>query len=535
MGRSFQPSFITYEETGKFTKIIVDYLKGSAGLKDFYTFEVNDYGIESVIEAEKKYPTNRKLLADQLQQQYQGIEDCDAVKANIDALLRENTFTVCTAHQPNIFTGHLYFIYKVLHTIKLAEVLKGRYPAYNFVPVYFMGSEDHDLDELNHVFIDGRKYTWHTKQKGSIGKMKVDDLLLRLIDEIASRLLVEEHGSEIVDVLRKCFQKNSTIAQSTFLFVHHLFKEYGLIVLLPDNNVLKNEMKDIFEQDVFENIPFKIVSKTTDALSGQYKVQVNPREINLFYLGKDIRNRLIKKQDRYFVDDTQISFSADELKKEIQDNPGHFSPNVIIRCLYQERILPNIAFIGGGGELAYWLEMKNLFEHYKIPFPVLVLRNSFLLIEKKVDQVLQKLGIPAKDLFQSEHSLLNEIIKKHTPLRLDLEEEKFQLRQIYNAVEALAGKTDVTLRQHVEALEAKTLKRMDELEKKMIRAEKRKFADLKNQLSKVYSTLFPGGNLQERTENFMLFYAGWGNDFLDVIYKNSLSLEQQFCIIEERD
>ncbi len=535
MGRSFQSSYISYEETGKFTKIVVDYLKGASSLKDFYAFEVNDFGIESVIEAKKKYPTDRKLLVDQLQKQYEGLEDADAAKANINTLLDENTFTVCTAHQPNIFTGHLYFIYKVLHAIKLAEVLKNKYPDYNFVPVYFMGSEDHDLDELNHIFIDGRKYRWHTKQTGSIGRMKVDDLLIKLIDDIASRLLVEEHGGDVVELMKKCFQKNSTIAQSTFLFVHRLFKKYGLIVLLPDNDVLKEEMKDIFEQDVFENIPFEIVNRTTDALSRQYKVQVNPREINLFYLKDNIRNRFIKMHDHYHIDDTQINFTAEGLKKEIQENPGHFSPNVIIRCLYQERMLPNIAFIGGGGELAYWLEMRSLFDNYKIPFPVLVLRNSFLLIEKKFDQLFQKLGVAAKDVFQSEHILLNEIVKKHTPLRLDLEEEKFQLRKVYADIETLAKKIDVTLHQHAEALETKTLKRIDELEKKMMRAEKRKFVDLRNQLSKLYSFLFPGDNLQERTENFMLFYARWGNDFFDVLYKNSLTLEQEFCIIEEKD
>ena len=533
MARSFQSSYIPYTETGWFSKISIDYLQRASFLKEFYAFDVNDYGVRSAIEARKLAPVNRALLVDVLKKQYETANHQTAVEANIDGLLHENTFTVCTAHQPNIFTGHLYFIYKILHTIKLAEELKKQYHPYNFVPVFFMGSEDADLEELNHVIIDGKKYTWHTRQTGAVGSMKVDDLLLKVIDEIASRLAVEEYGKDIIDALKKCFQKNASIAQSTFLFIHHLFGRYGLIVFLPESEVLKKEMTGIFEEDIFENIPSAIVNDTVNRLSAQYKVQANPRAINLFYMKDNIRNRIVQKDEKYFVDDTDIAFTADELRKELHTHPGRFSPNVILRGIYQEKILPNIAFIGGGGELAYWLELKTLFDNYHLPFPLLILRNSFLLIENKYRRQYQKLGLTAKDLFQQENLLLSEIVKKHTPHRLNLEEEKFQLRQTYTAIEKVAKDTDVTLAQHAEALETAAFKKIEALEKKMLRAEKRKFADIKNQLAKLYSSLFPGNNLQERTENFMLFYARWGNDFFDVLYKKSLTLEQEFCIIEE--
>ena len=181
MSQAFQSQYIPYSETGKFTKIILDYVAAANDVKDFYRHEVNIDGIKVSIEERKKFAGNRQLLVEQLQLQYKNIDGDDLVAQNIKALADENTFTICTAHQPNIFTGHLYFIYKILHTIKLADDLKKQLPKYHFVPVYFMGSEDADLEELNHIVIDGKKYVWHTKQTGAVGRMKVDDNLLKLI------------------------------------------------------------------------------------------------------------------------------------------------------------------------------------------------------------------------------------------------------------------------------------------------------------------------------------------------------------------
>ncbi len=221
------------------------------------------------------------------------LKTVDLVKANIEALSDENTFAICTAHQPNIFTGHLYFIYKILHTIKLADSLKKELPEYNFVPVFFMGSEDADVEELNHIELEGEKYVWETKQKGAFGRMKVDDALLKLIDKISGRLSVENHGSYLIDLLKKCYTKNASIEEATFLFVHELFKEFGLLILLPDNPAFKREMISIFEDDIFNHTSSGIVSQSSEKLAENYKAQAYPREINLFYLKDNLRNRIV--------------------------------------------------------------------------------------------------------------------------------------------------------------------------------------------------------------------------------------------------
>lgn len=509
------------------------YINEAPELKDFYAHPVNLEGIKLAIEQRKKYPTDRKLLADQFTIQYKDFENCNLIKSNINALLDENTFTICTAHQPNIFTGHLYFVYKILHTIKLADSLKKELPEYNFVPVFFIGSEDADLEELNHVIIDGEKYQWETKQTGAVGRMKIDDTLIKLIEEIAGRLSVEKFGKPLTNLLKKCFVKNTTIEEATFLFVHNLFKEYGLLVLLPDSAALKSEMIPIFEDDIFKHTSSKIVEQTSEKLSVHYMAQAYPREINLFYLKDNLRNRIVEINDHFAVHDTSIVFTKEEIKNELKEHPERFSPNVILRGLYQEVILPNVAWIGGGGELAYWLQLKGLFKNYSVPYPVLVVRNSFLIIEKKYQKLLQKLNLNSPDLFKGKEVLLNEIVKKESKFVLNLSKEKKEFENIYFQIKDLVKSVDSTLERHTEALEKRHIKSLSALEKKMFRAEKRKFTDQKNQLNNIFSSLFPNDSLQERTENFMIFYSKWGDDFFKILYNASLNLEQEFCIVTE--
>ncbi|MDP4283715.1 MAG: bacillithiol biosynthesis cysteine-adding enzyme BshC [Bacteroidota bacterium] len=531
MSQAFQSTYLPFSETGKFSKIVLDYINESEDLRDFYEHSVNIKGIKDAIAQRENFNTNRQLLIAEFGKQYQDINECEKVKANIDSLLSEKTFTICTAHQPNIFTGHLYFIYKILHTIKLADTLKKQLPEYDFVPVFFMGSEDADLEELNHVVIGGEKYIWETQQKGAVGRMIVDEHLIGLVEKISGRLAVEKYGNEIIELLKTCFTKNRTIQEATFLLIHYLFKEYGLLVFLPDNPAFKKEMIAVFEEDIFNHTSSKIVNHTSEKLAEKYKAQAYPREINLFYLKDNLRNRIVPVDDHFVIHDTDIVFSKEAMKEELKLHPERFSPNVILRGLFQEVILPDVAWIGGGGELAYWLQLKDLFKNYKVPYPVLIVRNSFLIIEEKYQQLLAKLDINAMDLFKGSEVLLNEMVNKESKYQLNLENEKLQFRDIYTHIKSLVKQIDSTLEQHAEALQTKQLHLLTNLEKKMLRAEKRKFVTQKNQLAKIFAALFPDDGLQERTENFMLLYSKWGNDFFKVLYDASLKMEQKFCIV----
>jgi len=526
---------LSYRQTGLFSKIISDYIDQHEQLKSFFLYTPDEKGVKEAIAKRNNFKTDRSLLVKVLEAQYASANTSPQVKKNIESLSSPNTFTLCTAHQPNIFTGHLYFIFKILHTIKLAEHLNVLLPENNFVPVFYMGSEDADLEELGHIYINGQKYEWETKQTGAVGKMKVDEPFIKLIEQVSGQLNISSHGEELLQLVKGCYVKGLTIQEATFSLVDSLFSEYGLIVLIADNAELKKLMLSIFEEDIFKNIPSKIVSAASDKLSKDYKVQAHPRQINLFYLTDDLRNRLVRKDDVFYVEGTNIHFTPQEIKNELQNHPERFSPNVILRGLYQEIILPNLAFIGGGGELAYWLELKDLFQHYDVPYPVLILRNSFMLVDKKAKALYEKLQIDVTDLFKSEDTLINELVKKESTHQLYLTLEKQQVKEVYDEIKKTVQQIDNTLKPHTEALLTRALKGLDTLEKKMLKAEKRKFETQQRQIKKIKSMLFPNGELQERVENFMPFYARLGKDFIKSLYENSLTFQQEFVVLMEGD
>jgi bacillithiol biosynthesis cysteine-adding enzyme BshC len=366
-GITFMPAYLTmdctstklpYAETGYFSKLVVDYLDQAKPLQSFYQHPVSKEGMRAAIKNRQSANHHRQLLVDELTKQYAALPAAGPVQENIKKLLRDNTFTITTAHQPAIFTGTLYFVYKILHTVKLAEQLKKDFPDNDFVPVYWMGSEDADLDELGHIYLGGEKISWQTKQKGAVGRMNTKGLEA-IVHRISGELSVQPHGKALVELISEAYLKSPDIQTATVKLLHALFAEYGLIVVMPDSADLKRIMQPVFEADLFQQTPSSIVEKTIERLGENYKVQANPRPINLFYLADGIRNLIELNNGVYEVRDTDITFTKEQIGQELKEHPERFSPNVILRGLYQEMLLPNIAFIGGGGETAYWFELKD--------------------------------------------------------------------------------------------------------------------------------------------------------------------------------
>jgi bacillithiol biosynthesis cysteine-adding enzyme BshC len=344
--------FITYGKTGAFPKIVTDYIGGSALLKPFYKHPVNLDGIKAAIKERKQYAVNRVLLVETLKKQYASVDTAAKVTANINQLGNQNTFTVTTAHQPNIFTGPLYFIYKILHAIKLAHYLNEQITDCHFVPVYYMGSEDADIEELGHLYINSEKYQWQTNQSGAVGRMKVDKALGKLIEQISGQMLVHPFGNEIISLLKNCYTEGANIEQATFKLVNELFKEYGLVVLLPDNAALKKSFIPVIEKELNEKFSYNALQKTLKDFPTEYKMQAGGREINLFWLQDGVRERIVEGNSKFKIQNLNKEFDKAAMASEVQQHPERFSPNVILRPVFQEMILPNIAFIGGGGELA---------------------------------------------------------------------------------------------------------------------------------------------------------------------------------------
>lgn len=527
-------NFLPYESTGYFSKIVSDYLSQSPQLQPFYQHAPTMAGIKDAIGARKAFATPRKLLVEVLTEQYEGLTVSKKVKQNIAALSADTTFTVTTAHQPNIFTGPLYFIYKILHAVKLAEELSAEWPKYKFVPVYYMGSEDADLDELGYVNVGGQKLVWETKQTGAVGRMKVDKSLIKLIHAINGQAGVLPYGNELTELFTSAYTEGKTIQQATLELVNALFADYGVVVLIPDNARLKKAFHAVVEKELTEGFSHKIVADTIAKLGQHYKVQAGGREINLFYLFDNKRERIELEGGLYEVKTLGLRFSKEEILQELKQYPERFSGNVILRGAFQETILPNIAFIGGGGELAYWLELKNVFAAVDIPYPVLLLRNSFLFMTKEQESRIAKLGFDKADLFKEEFTLVNMLVKRESGNQLDLSKEIKMAHAYYAELKKITDAVDGTLTDHVATLEVQALKRINELQKKILRAERAKYDIQQKQIAKIKQELFPGKSLQERVDNFSLYYARQGKGWINSVYKVSFGLAPGFGVFSNR-
>lgn len=523
--------YVPYQQTGYFTRIVADYLNAAPQLRPFYSYPPNSQGIQQAIDARRSFTTPRKELVAVLEEQYQTLPQAKAVSDNIQALLQDNCFTITTAHQPNIFTGPLYCIYKIMHAIKLADELNAAHPAHHFVPVYYMGSEDADLEELGHLQVDGKKYVWHTRQTGAVGRMKVDKQLLELIEELKGQIGVWPHGMEWIDLLHKAYQPGKSIQQATLELMHDLFGMYGLVILVPDHAGLKKLFQPVVEKELIEGFSHIAVEATIAELGKLYKVQAGGREVNMFYLTDQERERIEMTPEGYAVKKLQLQFTRETILQELAAHPERFSANVILRGVFQEFILPNLVFIGGGGELAYWLELKGVFESAGVPYPVLMLRDSFVLLNDKQYKHWTDMGFTLPELFLPENDLLNKLAALNNTQSLHLQAEIGELQALYRKLSVIAGDTDPTLSEHVVALETKAVYRITELEKKIQRAARKQFATEQSRIQKLRAELFPGGSLQERKENAARFYAKEGRDWLQKIYAACTGMNNGFGVV----
>ncbi|MCF6350180.1 MAG: bacillithiol biosynthesis cysteine-adding enzyme BshC [Flavobacteriaceae bacterium] len=521
---------IPYSETSYFSKIVTDYLKENENIKPFYNNFSTLENLKNQLLVQEKSKTNRKTLVKTLHLQYKNIKTTTKTKVNIELLLKENTFTITTGHQLNLFTGPLYFLYKIISTINLSEELKAKYPSYNFVPIYWMATEDHDFEEIQYFNFKNKKINWKKKSKGAVGRLSTKGLDI-VFNEISELFGLGENASKLKQLFKQSYLENTSLTDATRYLTNHLFNEYGLVILDADNKNLKHEFIPFIKDELLNQTSFKEVNKTITELGKNYKIQVNPREINLFYLTDNFRERIIIENNKYKINNTKFTFTESEILEELQNHPERFSPNVIMRPLYQEVILPNLCYIGGGGELAYWLELKSYFKKVAVVFPVLLLRNSALIITEKQENKLHKLNISKKELFLQQNKLIAKKIKELSNLELDFTKQRQFLQKQFLDLEIIAKKTDASFINAVKAQEKKQLNGLKVLEKRLLKAEKRKLKNTVQRICAIQDQLFPKQNLQERYTNFSELYLEFGDDLIPFLIKNLKPLALEFSAL----
>lgn len=526
---------IPFRDTGYFSPLICDYLDQNAKLNSFYHNFSNLQAFEAQIKEKKAhFPSeHREVLHKALKKQYEGVSVTKATETQLNKLLEADTFTIVTGHQLNLFTGPLYFLYKIISAINLAKELKKVYPNQHFVPVYWMATEDHDFEEINYFNFKGKKIQWNREAGGAVGRMKTPGLEA-VLETFAQELGPGQNSNALEELFKKAYLENDTLTEATRYLANELFGTYGLVIVDGDDPALKALLIPCVEKEILEHTAFNEVGKTIEKLQeadGNYKIQVNPREINYFYLKEGLRERLEERNGQYHVLNTQLNFRREEILQELKQHPERFSPNVITRPLYQEVILPNLCYIGGGGELAYWLQLKTSFEVMNTPFPILLLRNSALLISEKQRKKTEKLKLDVADLFLKQNTLINKKIREISNIQIDFTPQKKLLEDQFKHLYDLAERTDETFLKAVKAQEVKQKKGLDKLEKRLLKAQKRKLKDHVVRMTSLQNELFPGKSLQERNLNFSELYLELGDKLIPLLLKSLQPLQLEFTVI----
>jgi len=522
---------ISYQESGYFTPLMVDYLNQSATVQSLYNNFPNFEGFRAQIaQKQHSFPTeNRAVLVEELKKQYAHLNAPESIK-NIELLADKNTFTITTGHQLNLFTGPLYFLYKIITAINSCRELKKQFPEQNFVPIYWMATEDHDFEEINFFNYQGKKIRWNKETSGPVGRLSTEGLD-KVYEVFAQEIGQSQNAEQVKKWFEESYLKHDNLADATRYLAHDLFGKYGLVILDADRASLKELFMPYIQKELLEQTTFKQVSQTNQKLK-DYLIQVNPREINLFYIEDHLRERIIFEDGLYKVNDTELTFTASEILLEVENHPEKFSPNVLLRPLYEEVILPNLCYIGGGGELAYWLQLKSNFEAFKVVFPILLLRNSALLATEKQAKKANALQLSWADLFKKQSELINAKTKEISEFPIDLSIQKDHLKAQFHYLHKLAEKTDTSFSGAVKAQEAKQIKGLEHLEKRLLKAQKRKHQDQLERIVALQYELFPNKGLQERQLNFSEFYVALGPKLVAELVNNLNPFGTEFTILK---
>jgi bacillithiol biosynthesis cysteine-adding enzyme BshC len=523
---------LPYAETGAFSGLLTDYIAQKPALAPFYNrWPALENFAAQIAEKQASYSLEaRQRLVAALQAQYAGAAPA-AVAANIELLAQESTFTVTTGHQLNLLTGPLYFIYKIVSAIKLSQELKAKYPQHNFVPVYWMATEDHDFAEINHFSLFGKTYAWDAAGTGGpVGRLALDGFAEQLLSQLPP---------EVPAAFHEAYSTSTNLAEATRKLADALFGEFGLVTLDADRPALKQALVPLLNKEIGEQVSNAAVQATNGRLTAAgYKPQVYSRPINLFFITDEGKRERLEP-DASGADCVEVTIrntakchSQAELLELAQTHPEQFSPNVVLRPVYQEILLPNLVYIGGGAEVAYWFQLKDVFAAFNVPYPIVLPRNSAEYISRANGGKLKKLGLTTHEIFRPLPELKKQVGAALGQEEISLKEQQQALAAAFQQVQDVAQRLDPTLVKTVAAEAQKAAAGLAGLEKRLSKAAETKHETAYTQLAALKDKLFPDGGLQERSENVLSILIN-NPDFITQLIEAFEPLALEFTVLEE--
>ncbi len=510
-----------------------DYLTNFDALRHYYTATYREKtGWEKIINHTLSRSINRSALVRVLHH-YNKEHQCGIkTLANIDLLHDENTLAVVTGQQLGICTGPLYTIYKTITAIKLTQQLSQNFPNYNFVPIFWLECEDHDFEEINklsfinnaneittsHYLLEGKPLE---KNLGAVGNITIDNFITQFFTEMEQSFQKTEFTTPLFDMIQSYYKSGNTFLQSFVGFMNRLFEDDGLIFLNPNTPELKNLAKPLFKKEL-ESVTevSKIVIKQSAELEEQYHAQIKAKAVNLFMFHKGGRYAIEPSEDgTYYLKNTRQRFSQEELLNLVEKSPEIFSPNVVMRPLYQDTLLPTVGYIAGPSEIAYFAQLQPVYDFFGMTMPIIYPRASVTIVEEKVKKVLEKFQLNILEFFGDVEPLLARIAEQVSEVKVDnvflqlhtnfseaLKEAQFGITQI-----------DPTLDGTLKTTQAKIESLLTVLKEKTQKAQQQKQDISLRQIQKASLYLFPKENFQERELNVLYFMNKYGLEFVQWI------------------
>ncbi len=523
---------LNFSETGKFGYVAKAFQERDKNILQQIQRFPSLENFAALAKGRKSNYKARTDLLEVLKEQYKGETISEKQGFHLDKLALDSTVTVTTGHQVCFLGGPLYMVYKAMHTIKLADELNATQKDCHVVPIFWMATEDHDFDEIAKLSIFNKSKSL----TDSDNLLPVGTYTLQAFKELKEFAYSFFDGFEgfenISNDIDAIWASSSTLSQFTFRLLNLWFGDRGLIVLEPQHPKLKKHFTEVLRTELNGNSIQKSVEEAIEGFQEPLKVQAPPRSCNLFFIRDGKRYRLDRDQTDFSLHPGAESIKKEELLRTLEEHPEAFSPNVILRPVYQELVLPNIAYIGGAGEMAYWLQLPKMFEELNVPFPQLMLRNSFQLVDSGVAKKVHKLDLSPKELFMDKNLLVNQIIASDDKSEnLDFQDSMTKLSEAFTQIAQQVANVDPTLKATVEAQEKNTAKAIDGIQKRVKKKLKENQEVKINQLGSILDRLFPNGGLQERHENVLHYLAKHGTGFFELLYQESSAIHPRFKLL----